>query len=210
MRNLMVNSFMQKNLGNKSEGFFLTDTESAYCTALARKSIEFGLAKDSLLSLNITEIKSIPVKLLEKKACCVTLTMDGDLRGCIGHLAAIQPLYLDIIQNAFAAAFSDPRFPSLTKKDFSSVKIEVSVLTIPEELKYSGAEDLLSKITPNKDGLIITKGHNSATFLPSVWEELSKKEDFLSHLCMKAGLRDDDWLSSGLRVQRYYAIKASE
>jgi len=201
---------MQKRTNNKIQEFFLDDTESKYCTALARRSIDFALLNDSLFKLSADEVKSVPKKLLEKKACFVTLTTSGDLRGCIGHLVAIQALYLDIIENAFSAAFSDPRFSVLSKKEFQKTKIEVSVLTNPEELKFSSPDELLEKIVAGKDGLIITKGQRSATFLPSVWEELPKKEDFLSHLCMKAGLSDEEWLSPGLRVQRYYAILASE
>jgi AmmeMemoRadiSam system protein A len=201
---------MQKKQSKQFIEFFLSDEEATYCTTLARKSIDFALANDSLLVLSADELKSVPKKLLEKKACFVTLTTSGELRGCIGHLAAIQPLYLDIIENAFSAAFSDPRFPALSKKEFSKIKIEVSVLTSPEELNFSGPSDLLKKLVPKKDGLIITKGQRSATFLPSVWEELPEKEDFLSHLCMKAGLDAKEWLAPGLKVQRYYAIKASE
>ncbi|VVB76267.1 Uncharacterised protein [uncultured archaeon] len=201
---------MQKKTNNKIQEFFLDDTESNYCTALARRSIEFGLLNDSLFRLDAGEVKSVPKKLLEKKACFVTITIDGNLRGCIGHLVAIQPLYLDIIENAFSAAFSDPRFSALSKKELQRIKIEVSVLTAPEELNFKSPNELLEKIAAGKDGLIITKGQRSATFLPSVWEELPNKEDFLSHLCMKAGLSDEEWLSPGLRVQRYYAIKVTE
>ncbi len=201
---------MQKKSNKNGQEFFLDDTERTYCTVLARKSIDFALANNSLFKLSAEEVKSIPKKLLEKKACFVTLTIDGDLRGCIGHLVAIQALYLDIIENAFSAAFSDPRFPSLSKKEFSKLKIEVSVLTIPVELNFSSPSELLEKLVVGKDGLIITKGQRSATFLPSVWRELPQKEDFLSHLCMKAGLGDEEWLSPGLKVQRYYSIKASE
>ncbi|MCX6803829.1 MAG: AmmeMemoRadiSam system protein B [Candidatus Diapherotrites archaeon] len=195
---------------NQSEDFSLTPVEEKYCIDLAKKSIEFYLENNSILNLSGLELKKVPKKLLEKKACFVTLTINGDLRGCIGNLTAYQPLFTEILENAVNAAFRDPRFEPLSKSELAKIKIEVSILTKPKELIFSDAEDLLSKICAGVDGLILSKGPYSATFLPSVWEDISKKEDFLTHLCQKAGLPKDEWKKSRIKVKRYYTIKAEE
>jgi len=195
-------------MAKDSKVFILSASEKKFCLELASKSIKYSLMNDSLFSLRPDEVAGLTENLKRKKACFVTLTNKGVLRGCIGHLASFQPLYKDIIQNAYAAAFSDTRFSPLTAREFSGIEIEVSILTDPKELDFTDFKDLLSKITPKKDGLIIAKGFNTATFLPSVWEEIPKKEDFLSQLCLKAGLGADDWKKSGLKVQVYSAISA--
>jgi AmmeMemoRadiSam system protein A len=194
----------------KKENFDLNAKEKKFCVELARKSISFSLQNEGVLELDREEQFHLPKNLLEKKACFVTLKINNTLRGCIGHLVAIQPLYLDIIENAFSAAFSDPRFPPLHGKEFSKLKIEVSVLTDPFDFEFKDANELLKGLVVGKDGLIIRKGYANATFLPSVWQEIKSKEEFLSHLCMKAGLRPDEWKFPGLKVQKYYAIKAEE
>ncbi|OIO65821.1 AmmeMemoRadiSam system protein A [Candidatus Woesearchaeota archaeon CG_4_10_14_0_2_um_filter_57_5] len=127
-----------------------------------------------------------------KAAVFVTLTKQGELRGCIGHLEAHLPLQEAIVENALAAAFSDPRFEPLHASELEQVRIEVSVLTPPRELHYNGAQELLDSLSSD-DGVIIQQGMRKATFLPQVWEQLPGKEAFLSHLCQKAGLRADAW-----------------
>jgi uncharacterized protein len=186
--------------------FVLTSGEKKICVELASKSIKYSLMNDGLFSLRPDEVAALSENLKRKKACFVTLTNKGELRGCMGHLISFQPLYKDIIQNAYTAAFSDTRFSQLSAREFSEINIEVSILTDPKELDFIDSKDLLSKITPKKDGIIITKGFNTATFLPSVWADLPKKEAFLSQLCLKAGLLQDDWKKSGLKVQVYSAI----
>jgi len=190
------------------QSFSLSSKEKKLCINIARESI-----KHFFDSGNYLEFCSdcVPKKLQEKKACFVTLKLNGQLKGCIGHLQSFQPLYLDIIQNSVAAAFQDPRFVQLSEEEFPLIKIEVSVLTDPTPLKYSSPKDLIKKIRQGKDGLIIKKGAYSATFLPSVWEEITNKEDFLSHLCAKAGLHPDEWTKgTTLKVERYEAIKMEE
>ena len=133
----------------------------------------------------------------------VTLKHKGQLRGCIGSLSATDPLAEDVRRNAIDAAFHDPRFAPLTAKELEHVAIEVSVLTEPRPLAFSDPEDLLRKLRPNVDGVVIRQGHAGATFLPQVWEQLPKKEDFLDHLCFKAGLPRDAWRRGGLTVSTY-------
>jgi AmmeMemoRadiSam system protein B/AmmeMemoRadiSam system protein A len=133
----------------------------------------------------------------------VTLKHKGQLRGCIGNLSAADPLAEGVRRNAINAAFHDPRFSPLTEKELGQIEIEVSVLTEPQPLAFSDPEDLLRKLRPNVDGVIIRQGHASATFLPQVWEQLPKKEDFLGHLCLKAGLPRDAWKRGTLEVSTY-------
>jgi MEMO1 family protein len=133
----------------------------------------------------------------------VTLKLKGQLRGCIGTLSASDPLAESVRRNAVNAAFHDPRFSPLTEKELGQVEIEVSVLTEPQPLAFSDPEDLLLKLRAHVDGVIIRQGHASATFLPQVWEQLSNKEDFLGHLCLKAGLPRDAWKRGKLEVATY-------
>ncbi|WP_319526577.1 AmmeMemoRadiSam system protein B [uncultured Desulfosarcina sp.] len=133
----------------------------------------------------------------------VTLKIDNQLRGCIGSLAATAKMVDGVRENALNAAFHDPRFPPLKKKELDAVQIEVSVLTEPVALEYTDADDLLAKLKPGVDGVIIRKGYASATFLPQVWEQLPRPESFLSHLCMKAGLPSDQWRKGDLTVLVY-------
>ncbi len=126
-----------------------------------------------------------------KKATFVTLTLHGQLRGCIGSLIAHRPLIDDLISNAQSAAFHDPRFPPLTPAEFQNITIEVSLLSDPILLEYSDKAELESKIHVNEDGVILRHGNNQATFLPQVWEELTDFESFFAHLGMKAGLGND-------------------
>lgn len=152
---------------------------------------------------NVPTIGNSP-ELLEKRATFVTLTKGGALRGCIGMLEACRPLAEDVAENAKAAAFHDPRFPPVTREEFDQIEFHISVLSPPEEIRFSSEADLLEQIRPGTDGLILQEGMRRGTFLPSVWEELPDKEVFWMHLKMKAGLPTDYW-SDTLRVFRYTA-----
>jgi len=141
--------------------------------------------------------------LKNKRGTFVTLHINGELRGCIGSLAAHEPLAESVRHNAINAAFRDSRFRPLTKDELAKIEIEVSILTEPQPLVYSNAADLIGKLRPNIDGVILRKGFASATFLPQVWEQLPRPEDFLSHLCSKAGLPSSAWRDTALEVQTY-------
>ncbi|MGD9330379.1 MAG: AmmeMemoRadiSam system protein A [Desulfobacterales bacterium] len=133
----------------------------------------------------------------------VTLKKDGHLRGCIGSLSSTVPLAENIRQNAVNAAFHDPRFPPLELDELDLILLEVSILTAPERLEYADADDLLALLRPGTDGVILRKGSASATFLPQVWKQLPRRQDFLSHLCLKAGLKSQAWREGDLQVQTY-------
>ena len=133
----------------------------------------------------------------------VTLTIKGELRGCIGSLEGREPIVDGVRHNAVNAAFHDPRFRPLGRQELDKVTIEVSILSEPQPLAYTDGEDLLGRLRPGTDGVIIRKGYASATFLPQVWEQLPDKEEFLTHLCLKAGLAPDAWRRGDLEVLTY-------
>jgi hypothetical protein len=152
--------------------------------------------------------------LAEKRACFVTLKMKdkprgSNLRGCIGSILPYRPLIEDVVANAKAAAFEDPRFPPLSPEEFDRIKIEVSVLTIPEKVEYENPENLREIIRPGVDGVILKLANYQATFLPAVWEELPSFDLFFAHLCMKAGL-SGDCLKYHPVIYRYQAIEVEE
>jgi AmmeMemoRadiSam system protein A len=133
----------------------------------------------------------------------VTLTIDGKLRGCIGNLTSNESMVSGVRRNAINAAFHDPRFSSLSLSELDRVSIEVSILSEPRPLYYREAADLLKKIRPHIDGVILRKDIASATFLPQVWEQIQQPQDFLAQLCLKAGLASDAWQQSKLEVSTY-------
>jgi len=136
-------------------------------------------------------------------ATFVTLTRGGDLRGCIGTIEPYRDLRADVAGNARAAALEDPRFMPLEPDELSDLEVEVSVLTHPEPLAHQGGADLLGKLRPGVDGVILRQGGRGATFLPQVWHQIPGPAEFLTHLCLKAGLRGNAWRDPDLRVWLY-------
>jgi len=177
-----------------------TPLEKQYLLNLARESIGFSLRERRLYQV---EPANLTPTLLEKRATFVTLTAEGLLRGCIGHLEAINPLYRDVIENAVAAAFQDPRFPPVVAFELEEIGIGISVLTPTQKLLYEGHKDLIQKLKPLEHGVILKKGGRGATFLPQVWEQIKDPEDFLCHLCAKAGLEPKEWKKGNLDVLTY-------
>lgn len=181
----------------------LSTEDQQTCLDIARQSIQYGLQTGRALPVEITDYTD---ELQQTLACFVTLHKHGQLRGCIGALEAYQPLIKDIADHAFAAAFQDPRFPALSTDEFNQLKIEISVLGKPEPVSFSSENDLLEKIRPGIDGLILEHGFNRGTFLPSVWEQLPDKKDFLNHLKMKAGL-PTSWWDDQVKISRYQTFQ---
>ncbi len=142
-------------------------------------------------------------------ATFVTLTEQGYLRGCIGSLAARRPLREDVVQNARAAAFCDPRFPPLTAAEVAKIKIEVSRLSSLHPLRFRDEADALAQLRPAIDGLVFECGKHRSTFLPQVWDELPQPRQFLAQLKRKAGLDDDFW-SLDVTLARYCVEKWKE
>jgi AmmeMemoRadiSam system protein A len=188
--------------GDMVETDELTEEEGRYLLALARQTIE-----ESLFGEKNQEQPDVDLspKLSEERGTFVTLTKNGVLRGCIGHILPQESVIEGIRVNAINAAYRDPRFPPLSKEEWKNVKVEVSILTEPRPLEYADADDLLNKLRPGIDGLIIKKGFRQATFLPQVWEQLPDKKEFLRHLCLKAGLDREAWKHEKLEVSVYQA-----
>jgi hypothetical protein len=173
---------------------------------VARRSIEHGLASGQPLVVIPSEYH---LDLKAVRASFVTLQKNGQLRGCIGHLEAVQPVVVDVAENAFAAAFRDPRFSPLTAAEWPDVDVHLSLLTTPERMRFSDEADLIGQIRAGEDGLILQDGPNRGTFLPSVWESLPNPVDFLIHLKRKAGLAANHW-SDRVEVYRYHTESFGE
>jgi AmmeMemoRadiSam system protein A len=178
----------------------LTEEEGRYLLEIARNTINKKLSGEK--DKTAIDKERFPV-FSEKRGTFVTLTIAGNLRGCIGHIIPQEELAEGVQVNSINAAFRDPRFRPLTKEEWKEVKIEISILTDPEPLHFLDAEDLLNKLQPGIDGVIIKRGYHQATFLPQVWDQLPSKEDFLTHLCLKAGMEGDAWREGDLEVQTY-------
>jgi len=143
-------------------------------------------------------------------ATFITLKINKKLRGCIGNLEPFESLYESIIRNSKSAAFSDPRFTPLTTEELEEITIEISILLPKKEIVYKNRTELLEKIRPKIDGLFLSYHQLSATFLPQVWEEFDSKEAFLSKLCLKAGLEENDWKKLPVKIESYQVDRLSE
>jgi len=172
--------------------------------SIARDSIQHGLEKKSGLKLSV---ENYPETLRETRATFVTLKIDTQLRGCIGTTQAISPLVISVSDNAWSSAFRDPRFKPLTQDEFELIHIDISILTPSTPITFGSEKELLEQLRQGIDGLIIEKGSQRATFLPSVWEALQQPEDFLHHLKLKAGMSP---AVSPERAWRYESISFEE
>ena len=185
----------------------LKEFEQEILLKIARDAIEKSVKGLPLQKLAFEEL---PPKLQDDGASFVTLTKHGNLRGCIGTLEAYQPLALDVQEHAVAAALQDPRFPRVKPEELTDIHVEVSVLSPKKVLHYSGPQDLIRKIRPKIDGVVLQDGFLKATFLPQVWDQLEKPELFLSHLCAKMGGSSDLWRKKPLQVYTYQVQKFHE
>ena len=166
---------------------------------IARDSIDYGLEHGKPLPINASEF---PGELLVSRAVFVTLTIQGQLRGCIGCLEANESLAANVAKYAFLAAFRDSRFSRLSRSEFPDLEFHISILNPLEPIEFSSEEDLVSKIRPGIDGLLLQDGIYRGTFLPSVWDDLPDPRNFFRHLKGKAGLPADYW-SETLKISRY-------
>jgi AmmeMemoRadiSam system protein A len=186
----------------------LTESEKKTLLRLARDSIESAVdpSHDALKF----DLRSLPPELREPMASFVTLYNGDQLRGCIGGLTAEHPLAEDVRIHAAAAATKDFRFPPVRADEIPQLSIEISVLSTPELLKYEGPDDLIGKLRPDEDGVILQQGVRRATFLPQVWKKVPNPELFLGMLCEKAFLPPDAWKSGKLQVFTYQVLPISE
>lgn len=188
---------MEKKMTEK-----LSEEDGSFLLNLARQTISsrFGEEKAPLDALKRNASTQV---LEENRGTFVSLHKKGDLRGCIGNIEPVKTIFDGIMDNAKYAAFNDSRFAPLSCEELPEIIIEVSILTRPEDIVYADYRDLISKLRPGIDGVIIRKRYHTATFLPQVWMQLEDPEAFLSQLCMKAGLSSGEWKTGTLDVSKY-------
>lgn len=181
-----------------------SESDGKHLLKLARSAIAAKLGIKSDLPQPSVIIAELQDEIFDRNmGTFVTIHLNKKLRGCIGTLESTETVREGVRQNAISAAFDDPRFPSLTSKEFNEIQLEISVLSEPVKLDYKNSDELLSKLQPGVHGVIIRKGGARATFLPQVWQQLSDKSLFLSHLCRKAGLSGHEWETGSLDVMTY-------
>ena len=186
--------------GKKNE--FIKKYYSSIVKKLCKHSIQSRYPKH--FPNNEILMTEIPPVLFELGASFVTLEIDRNLKGCIGSVIAHRPLYEDLIANAQHAAFEDPRFEPVKENEIDKLEISISLLSIPEKMEFKDESDLLSKITPFVDGIIIKDGYHQAVYLPSVWEQIPNKVEFLNSLKLKAGLSAEHF-SKTFEVYKFYS-----
>ena len=179
----------------------LTEQEKQTLLKLAREALECAVHEKLLPPVDQAVLTPV---LRAPGASFVTLTEHGNLRGCIGALEPYQSLAEDVREHAVAAALNDYRFEPVTAGELSGIEIEVSRLTLPKPLEFTDANDLLAKLRPGADGVILKDGpYRRATFLPQVWEKIPDKAEFLDNLCYKMGSSPDTWRKKKLEVLVY-------
>ena len=178
----------------------LSPEERQTLLRLARQALESAVRGHGIPRL---DLQTLPENLRKPGASFVTLTRQGELRGCIGALEPYQPLAEDVRDHAVAAAQQDYRFPPVQPAELPFIQIEISRLTLPSDLPYEAPGDLPNLLRPGVDGVTLIDSFRRATFLPQVWEKLPDPVEFLEHLCYKMGASPNLWRTRKLRVQTY-------
>ena len=185
----------------------LTNEEKKTLLELARMKLE-EICGNRKMDLDVLRLTST---LKEEKACFVSLYKNGNLRGCVGYLYPQGQLYKIVMDNVVNAALKDSRFSPVMKEELKDIKIEITALSsIPQRLCFSSGEDLKSKLKPRIDGVILKRGFRQSTYIPQVWNSFTDKEEFLSSLCMKGGMRPNSWKDTSTEVYTYEGIYFSE
>jgi len=182
------------------------EAERRALLTLARRALEQAVTEGTLPSVP----DEFAPKLREPRGCFVTLEKDHQLRGCIGHIFPKEALAQAVIDNARNAALLDSRFSPVTPDELDAIEIEISVLTEPRPLAFGSPEDLLARLRPGVDGVVLEIGMRRSTFLPQVWEKLPDPVQFLDHLAAKAGNPPNAWRGSDVAVQTYQAEAFTE
>jgi AmmeMemoRadiSam system protein A len=177
----------------------LTPEEARTCLKIARQALENYFKTGKPLR---SPVKAGTLK--EKRGAFVTLTIGGELRGCIGYPLPVKPLDETIIEMAVAAATQDTRFEPLEANELDRLKIEISVLGLPEPASDPG------QVEVGRHGIIVSKGFYKGLLLPQVPVEHGwDRETYLSHGCLKAGLRPEEW-KAGAKLEVFTAQVFSE
>jgi AmmeMemoRadiSam system protein A len=192
---------MARQEGGQAPG--LTEEQGKALLWLARETIARKLGLEAREPGAEIAARLRDQDLQHKRGTFVSLKEHGALRGCIGCLAATDSIVEGVKRNALHAAFDDTRFRPVEKNELNAIEVEISVLTEPTPLVYANVDDLLRAVRIGIDGVIIRKGAQTATFLPQVWKQLSRPEDFFSCLCQKACLPAGAWRSGDLEVFTY-------
>lgn len=178
----------------------LNDDEKSVLLSISRAALE--AAVHELPSPHL-DLDALPTRVRETGASFVTLSNAGRLRGCIGSVSFERPLAADVQIHARSAARHDYRFAPVGVEELPYIQIEISVLNPPCELHYVDAHDLLRKLHPEVDGVVLVHGHHRGTFLPQVWTRVKRPEEFLDLLCQKAQLPTRAWRDLPLEIFTY-------
>jgi len=182
----------------------LTSEECKALLRLARTALESEILGEPKIPIDAYKL---PEKLKSIGATFVTLTKNNQLRGCIGSIEPYRSLAEDVCEHAISAATQDFRFPRVKPEELAVISIEISYLTPQRLLSYDDGNDLIEKLQPGRDGVVIgdgfRRGFRRATFLPQVWEKIPNPEDFLGHLCTKMGAPLNTWRTNKLKVSVY-------
>ncbi len=187
----------------------LSSHDKRFLLQLARRQLEAVITTGRGI---VVSPKEVPDNLKVQAACFVTLNEDGMLRGCmLDSFTPHEPIYKNVMRNVILAATGDPRFPPVRAEELPRIEIEISVLDRPRRLSFSGPDDLLRKLRPGVDGVILKTSTGTSTYLPQVWEVFPDPADFLSSLCEKQGARPDCWKSDPPpEVEIYHVVHFSE
>lgn len=156
------------------------------------------------------QVNHFSANLAQRRACFVTLTRGGELRGCIGQLTTEKPLYEAVADHAAGAASRDLRFGSVERDELPDIRIEISVLSDPRPLVFASPADLLAQLQPYRDGVVLRIGARISTFLPQVWERIPEKIEFLDRLAQKAGCHVSAWREPDANISIYQAESFEE
>ena len=192
-----------------SELHQLSVEEQQLLLAVARDTLEAHVRGDEPPDIDEA---GYPESLRQEAACFVTLTKDGRLRGCIlDQFEPHESVVANVMRNVILAASHDLRFSPVRPEELARIVIEISVLGIPYEISYTSPDQLASMLVPGVDGVILTIGASTSTFLPQVWEQIPEPENFLSELCLKQGAPADRWQQEPLpKIELYQVIHFSE
>jgi len=179
-----------------------TDQEKEFLLKLSRNTLNKYYEDGSTLTISES---LVPKRLKEERGVFVTLEKNGNLRGCIGYILPNGPIYQAVIENTLNAALDDPRFDPVEAEELNSTKIEISILSLPEELAVNDSKEYLVELRPLIDGVVLKQSTYQATYLPQVWEDLKEPEMFLNSLCQKAGLKQKCWQDSNTKLLIYQA-----
>jgi len=186
----------------------LNASERAELLRLAREQLVAAAAGGGMIEADET---TLPPRLLRPESAFVTLSVDGALRGCmIDAFAAHEPLYRNVLRNTILAATEDERFPAVVPEEIDDIRIAVSVLTPPEMLEFADPDELIAKLEPGVDGVILTLDDATSAYLPEVWETFPDPVDFLSNLSEKAGLATDRWRETPYPMIETYRVTRFE